>query len=73
MTRKQKTIAVNDILNTALKEAANTHYCLNCKFSYLTKETGYGYCKFHTETKNSTLYLKPIEEYDTCDHWERKK
>ena len=73
MAKKQKTLAIKNILNTATKEADESQYCLACVFSYITNETGRGYCKYQDANTKSTLNVKPIEEYDTCNHWERKK
>jgi len=73
MGKKAKTTTrVKQIINTAVSEAANVSYCINCQFSYLRMEDGHGYCKLQDPDKPA-MHLKPIQEFTVCDRWERKK
>jgi hypothetical protein len=74
MKKKTKNAKIKSIINTAIEEAANSQYCITCRFSYLHTENGHGYCKYHDANESFTMaHLKPITDFDTCEHWEKKK
>lgn len=72
LSKRSKLSQVNDILNLAIEEANTSQYCLNCDFSFLREEDGGGYCKFQRDEAPYSGYLKPIQEYTSCDHWKKK-
>jgi len=61
---------VKTIFRKCLLKAKTEKYCIGCKFSYIQPETGYGYCKYQDD--KAPLSIKAIEEFDTCDSWEKK-
>jgi len=48
-----------------IHDANKMTVCRNCKFSWINHDTGYGRC-------GRNIYPRPIEEWDTCEHWQTK-
>lgn len=64
---------MDPVIQKLVEEGKTTKICLNCKYSYIQEETGFGYCKFvHMSDKLMVLYLRNIEETYVCNHWEKK-
>ena len=64
---------VGEILTKALDDAVDAKYCITCQYAYLRKEDGAGYCKYQSNNSFILTQLKPITDFDLCDHWEKKK
>jgi hypothetical protein len=68
------TDAVKAIEEQAIESANACKYCIGCKHSYLHETTGAGFCTWTASNSDFViLFLKPIEEFDTCNHWEKKE
>lgn len=64
---------VKEIVKRAFNDAANSKYCVNCIHSYIRYEDGNGYCKYYKDGKSFSMsHMKPITEFDTCEHWKEK-
>lgn len=57
------------IFRKSMMKAKTEQCCIGCKYSYIQHETGYGYCKY----PQTVMSIKTIEEFDTCNSWEKKE
>lgn len=60
------------IIDDLVEKGNKCKVCLNCKFSYLTEETGFGFCYYSNHDGPPTLLVKPIFEMHSCKNWQKK-